>query len=84
MPSWKPRGNDGEKYGRRQRSWRWREIRLATEDENAQKPFVRSEDRALLGSNPSAATDSKTAGLGGFGRPGRPPAGSIPKRKIHR
>jgi putative transposase len=29
-----------------------------------------------------AAVDSNTAGLGGFGRPGRPPAGSTAKRKI--
>jgi hypothetical protein len=44
---------------------------------------VLPEDRALLGSNPSAAVDSNTAGPGGFGRPGRPaPAGSTPKRKI--
>ena len=43
---------------------------------------VHPEHRALLGSNPSAAVDSNTAGLGGFGRPGRPPAGSMAKRKI--
>ncbi len=43
---------------------------------------VHPEDRALLGSNPSAAVGSNTAGLGGFGRPGRPPAGSTAKRKI--
>src|ERR1043166_10009144 len=43
---------------------------------------VRPEDRALLGSNPSAAADSNTAGLDDFGRPGRPPAGSTTKRKI--
>jgi hypothetical protein len=45
--------------------------------------FVRPEDRALLGSNPSAAMDSYNAGLGGLGRPGRLPAGTITKRKIH-
>src|SRR5512139_1060634 len=44
--------------------------------------LVGPEDRALLGSNPSAAADSYTAGLGGLRRPGRPPAGTNPKRKI--
>src|SRR5207248_2764720 len=48
----------------------------------AETPCVHSEDRALLGSNPSAAVDSNTAGLGGASRPGRPPAGSTTKRKI--
>jgi len=54
----------------------------------AQKPCgggilgVHPEDRALLGSNTSAAVDSNTAGLGSLGCPGRPPAGSIAKRKI--
>ena len=43
---------------------------------------VEPEDRALLGSNPSAAIDSNTAGLGEEVHPGRPPAGSISKRKI--
>lgn len=43
---------------------------------------VDPEDRALQGSNPSAAIDSNTAGLGEEARPGRPPAGSISKRKI--
>jgi hypothetical protein len=41
-----------------------------------------AEDRALLGSNLSAAVNSNTAGLGGASRPGRPPAGSTAMRKI--
>ena len=43
---------------------------------------VHPEDKALLGSNPSAVVDSNTAGLGGLNCPGRPPAGSTAKRKI--
>ena len=43
---------------------------------------VEPEDRALLGSNPSAEFNSNTAGLGEKACPGRPPAGSIPMRKI--
>jgi hypothetical protein len=43
---------------------------------------VHAEGRALLGSNPSAEVDSDTVGFGGFGHPGRPPAGSVTKRKI--
>src|SRR5438105_3378243 len=45
------------------------QIPLATEDENAQNQSVHPEDRALLGSNPSAAMDSNTAG-----RDGDPPS----------
>ena len=38
--------------------------------------------RSKTGGGPRAAIDSNTAGLGEGSRPGRPPAGSIPKRKI--
>ena len=43
---------------------------------------VQPEDKALLGSNPSAVVDSNTAGLSGLSCSGRPPAGSTAKRKI--
>src|SRR5262249_44516695 len=55
---------------------------LATGHSRLKLNAVHPEGRALLGSNPSAAVNSNTAGLGGFGHPGRPPAGSIAKRKI--
>src|SRR5438093_12041157 len=80
--NWKPRakGAGRNEHKRPCRPWK---IRLATDDDQDQKQSVRPEDRALLGSNPSAAVDSNTAGLGGSRRPGRPPAGSTSKRKIH-
>jgi hypothetical protein len=55
---------------------------LATADGQVKLNLVHPEDRALLGSNLSAAVNSNTAGLGGLGRPGRLPAGSTAMRKI--
>jgi len=56
-------------------------IPLAMEVSSALKGLVRPEDRALPGGNPSAETDSETAGLGGHGRPALP-AGPTAMRKI--
>ncbi len=65
-------------------TWTWssEHSRLGKSRPAIKLDIVRPEDRALLGSNPSAAVDSNTAGLGGTIRPGRPPEGSALKRKI--
>jgi len=76
MKSSKPRGKLAARSGRK-RICRRCQISLAIEHENAHKQSVHPEDRTLLGSNLSAAMDSYTAGLGGFGRPSRLPAGTI-------
>src|SRR5437879_7574639 len=58
------------------------EPRLGKTSKRVKHETVHPEGRALLGSNPIAAVDSYTAGLGGLCRPGRPPAGTTTKRKI--
>ena len=61
MRNWRPHGNDAGRNGRRS-IYPSPQIPLATDHEREQKQSVHPEDRALLGSNPSAAMDSNTAG----------------------